>query len=204
MHGYVRREHAPRSPHCFWLWLQAYRVSKKKLSAERREQTRQRRNAKYHSDPERRAAILARNKKYLSTDAGRLLRNKFLRAWKKNRYDTDPSFRVAQTMRSRLTRVMARTRRKKQRTASVVGCSPKFLAQHLEKQFKRGMSWENYGTAWHIDHVIPCASFDHAKPDQVAVCWNWQNLRPAFAVQNMQKGSRVFEPQQHLPLRIAA
>ena len=36
-----------------------------------------------------------------------------------------------------------------------VGCGIHELVEHIEKQFKPNMSWENYGTLWHIDHKIP-------------------------------------------------
>lgn len=34
------------------------------------------------------------------------------------------------------------------------------LQCHLEKQFLDGMTWNNYGRMWHIDHIIPCSSFN--------------------------------------------
>src|SRR6266498_277848 len=36
-------------------------------------------------------------------------------------------------------------------TIVLVGCSIEQLKRHLEDQFRLGMTWENYGTYWHID-----------------------------------------------------
>jgi hypothetical protein len=76
-----------------------------------------------------------------------------------------------------------------------LGCSVDQFRNHLESQFKRGMSWSNYGTAWHIDHIIPCAAFDHSNPKYVAQCWHWTNLRPLYASENMFKSDKIIDPQ---------
>lgn len=65
----------------------------------------------------------------------------------------------------------------------------KELCNHLEKQFSKGMSWENYGE-WHVDHIIPLSSFKFA-PDpacpEFQACWALTNLRPMWAKENMSK-----------------
>jgi hypothetical protein len=74
---------------------------------------------------------------------------------------------------------------------NLLGCSVEQLKQHLEQQFKPGMSWENYGYyGWHIDHIRPCASFDLSKPDKQKQCFHYTNLQPLWAKDNMSKGSR--------------
>ena len=80
----------------------------------------------------------------------------------------------------------------------LIGCSTNQLAKHLESQFKKGMDWMNYGSHWHIDHIIPVAAFDHTKPDQVKRCWHWTNLRPLEAEENMKKSDRITHPQLSL------
>lgn len=69
------------------------------------------------------------------------------------------------------------------------GCSAHFMRQHLESQFKSGMTWENR-KEWHIDHIRPCASFDFAEKSDALICFNWKNLRPVFARVNTRKGSK--------------
>jgi hypothetical protein len=65
-----------------------------------------------------------------------------------------------------------------------------FVWAHLEKQFKPGMTKENHGL-WHIDHVLPCSSFDLTKPEEQAKCFHYTNLQPLWASENLSKGNRI-------------
>jgi len=75
----------------------------------------------------------------------------------------------------------------------LVGCSIYFLRTHLEGQFKPGMTWENYGTVWHVDHITPLSSFGKAigRSDVQRVAFNWTNLQPLFAKDNLTKNDRM-------------
>ena len=53
------------------------------------------------------------------------------------------------------------------------------------------MTWENYGKTWHIDHVLPVSIFNHTNEDAVKICWNWRNLRPLNAKENISKSNTV-------------
>lgn len=66
------------------------------------------------------------------------------------------------------------------------------LMDHLERQFLPGMSWDNFGD-WHIDHIIPIASFNFASPDdeEFKVCWALSNLRPLWKKENLSKSDKV-------------
>jgi hypothetical protein len=84
--------------------------------------------------------------------------------------------------------------------SSLTGCTAMQLRRHLESGFKRGMTWDNYGTHWHVDHILPVSSFDHTDPRQVAQCWHWTNLQPLEARANILKGDSITEPQMQLLL----
>lgn len=56
----------------------------------------------------------------------------------------------------------------------------------IQSQFKRGMSWNNHGAIWHIDHKVGIAKFNHTDPEEVKRCWNYSNLRPLWARENIQ------------------
>jgi hypothetical protein len=65
------------------------------------------------------------------------------------------------------------------------------LKRHLEKRFKPGMTWENYGQ-WHIDHIRPIAAFEFEDYADRGFkrCWSLQNLRPLWAVDNWVKNAQ--------------
>jgi hypothetical protein len=86
--------------------------------------------------------------------------------------------------------------------SEMFGCTPDQLARHIESQFVSGMSWTNT-SKWHIDHIMPCSAFDLSNPDQVKICFNWQNLRPLWAKKNLRKGKKITHPQLCLPIGIA-
>lgn len=73
---------------------------------------------------------------------------------------------------------------------SVLGYGPEDLRLHMEKQFSRGMSWDNHGE-WHIDHIIPVAEMIKAGIKDPAKIHCLSNLRPLWATDNLKKGDRV-------------
>lgn len=73
---------------------------------------------------------------------------------------------------------------------AVVGYSLQDLKEHLEAQFKPGMSWNNYGE-WSIDHIRPKASYFFLSADdpQFKELWALDNLQPLWALENSYKGT---------------
>ena len=67
------------------------------------------------------------------------------------------------------------------------------LRTHLEKQFKNGMNWENYGNVWHVDHIKPKAKFDFNKEIDFRRCWTLKNLQPMLAGENLMKSDKYDE-----------
>jgi hypothetical protein len=80
--------------------------------------------------------------------------------------------------------------KKYKKTLDYVGCSIEELQKWFETLFKDGMSWDNYGQ-WHIDHVKPCSSYDLSKEDQIIECFNWKNLQPLWAKDNLTKSNKI-------------
>lgn len=77
-------------------------------------------------------------------------------------------------------------------TTSLIGCPVAFLKSHLENQFLPGMSWENHSKlGWHIDHILPCKSFDLTDPDQQRACFHYSNLQPLWAEDNLRKSAKL-------------
>ncbi|MCK4240832.1 MAG: hypothetical protein KAX30_04355 [Candidatus Atribacteria bacterium] len=72
------------------------------------------------------------------------------------------------------------------------------LIKHLEKRFKEGMNWGNYGK-WQIDHEIPISVFNFKKSTDIDFrrCWALSNLQPMWAKQNQKKNAKLnksFQP----------
>lgn len=81
---------------------------------------------------------------------------------------------------------------------SLVGYTVDQLKQHIEKLFKEGMSWDNYGTVWEIDHKIPVAVFNFEKPEDIdfRLCWSLKNLQPLPVSENRRKQTTIEKPFQ--------
>jgi hypothetical protein len=99
-----------------------------------------------------------------------------------------PSARLRKTVMNRIWSAMKSQRVNGVGSFSLVGCPVGFLRSYIEGKFERGMTWENYGE-WHVDHIRPCASFDLSDKEQVLQCFNWRNLQPMWASENISKGS---------------
>jgi hypothetical protein len=74
------------------------------------------------------------------------------------------------------------------RWEALVDYSVADLMGHLERQFRRGMSWENRHR-WHIDHIIPLSHFEFSTPEdpQFKLAWALTNLRPLWKRENLLK-----------------
>jgi hypothetical protein len=80
---------------------------------------------------------------------------------------------------------------KSKSAVQLLGCSIEELKKHLESKFYEEMSWDNYGTYWHIDHIKPCASFDLALKEEQEKCFHFSNMQPLTAEENLSKGKKI-------------
>jgi len=113
-------------------------------------------------------------------------------AYLRKRYSENSQFRLAQLLRTRIRRALVKQNAtKRNSTTCLVGVSFQELRAHLEKQFRPGMTWENHGTIWEIDHIRPCASFDLSDFEQQKICFHYSNLQPLFSEENRKKGDAV-------------
>ena len=78
------------------------------------------------------------------------------------------------------------------KTIELLGCSIQQAREHIEKQFKDGMSWDNYELyTWHIDHIYPLSKFDLTKIEEQKKAFHYTNLQPLFATDNIRKSDRI-------------
>lgn len=80
---------------------------------------------------------------------------------------------------------------KKSKSLEYIGCTWEFLIGYLESHFTKEMNWNNMGSVWHIDHKIPCRAFDFNDERQIKECFNYRNLQPLLALDNLKKLDRL-------------
>jgi hypothetical protein len=107
-------------------------------------------------------------------------------------YAKDPYFRLYTCIRTRINKVI-KNNIKCKKTLNLLGIpNVKFLKKYLESKFKDGMTWKKRGLI-HIDHIIPCASFDLKDPKQQVKCFHYTNLQPLWAKENLSKGAKILK-----------
>jgi hypothetical protein len=101
----------------------------------------------------------------------------------------NPIVRLANSMRRSIRRYLDAGQKGEMSSFEIIGCSKDDLRKHLESNFRRGMTWQNYGSYWHIDHIVPLISAK--SPEEVKRLCHWTNLQPLTAFENISKGSKM-------------
>jgi hypothetical protein len=116
----------------------------------------------------------------------------YQKEWCLNNYQTDIIYKIKSIIRARLgIFIKSRNITKNNKTFYIVGCTPEFLKEHIEKQFTEGMSWENHSLyGWHIDHIVPLSS---AKTEEeIYKLSHYTNLQPLWSEDNLKKSDKIF------------
>lgn len=111
--------------------------------------------------------------------------------YEKIRKAIDPKYKLLKTLRNRINTVLKyQNTSKTNSTINLTGCTLTELKLHLESKFKPGMNWNNHGK-WHIDHIIPCSLFNLIDENEQKKCFNYTNLQPLWAHENLSKGNKL-------------
>lgn len=101
----------------------------------------------------------------------------------------DPVFRIKMNLRSRARKMMMSDQVSISRA---IGCNSSTLRQHIESRFTGTMTWDNYGSVWVIDHILPLSAFDLSNPEHVREVNHYTNLQPLTKEANSLKSDRLF------------
>lgn len=152
----------------------------------------------YASDPEMRKkrAAYSRSPKGKEVEKkSRAKRKDWFRDYNRRNYSkrmSIPTNRIAANCRSRMrAAVTCAGTRKASKSKDLLGCSFEFFRGWIEGQFVRGMSWENYGTFWEIDHERPVCSFSLTDPEEQRKAFHYTNCRPLWSDLNRAKGGKI-------------
>ena len=142
---------------------------------------------------ENKEKIAARDKVYKQKNKEKIAATK--KVYQRERYKNDPDFKMKETLRGRL-RLALKGNLKAATTMELIGCTVAELWLHIEGLFEPGMTRENNGNGegfWHLDHKIPCCSFDFSDPEQQKICFHYTNLQPLWCKDNLAKGAKYNE-----------
>ena len=164
--------------------------------------------AKYQED---KAVILSKKKAYYQTNKSRiksktkthycLNRDRLLVGMKVYRESNKAKLSATATlwrkanpshlfMRSSLRRILSNWKGGRAKYELLLGYTCKDLESHLERQFVKGMTWENR-SEWHIDHIIPITHYLKTGVTDPAIINCLSNLQPIWARDNLKKNAKV-------------
>lgn len=103
----------------------------------------------------------------------------------------DPSHRLSNNMRGNMHHAL-KAKKAGRKWEDLAGYTLQDLINHFTSLLKEGMTWENYGEVWHIDHIKPKSWFKYISPNdaEFTECWALSNLQPKFKTDNLHKGNR--------------
>ena len=108
--------------------------------------------------------------------------------WCSNESKTNINYRLKKSLAAQLRNVILKT----DSTMEYIGCNINYLREWFEYNFTEDMNWDNYGSYWSIDHIIPVSKFDLTNEYEKKICWNWTNLQPVCAKFNSSKKNTIY------------
>jgi hypothetical protein len=74
---------------------------------------------------------------------------------------------------------------------TLIGIDKQGFINHVNKYLLEGMTKENFGKIWGLDHIVPVDLFDINDEAEKKLCYNYQNIIPMFNNDNRVKGASV-------------
>jgi hypothetical protein len=122
--------------------------------------------------------IKMQNKKYLPIKKLKI----------KERRKNDKNFQISEILRSKVNKML---KGRNTTYINIIGCDIVTLKSWLEFRFDNTMSWENLGSYWQIDHILPINQFNFSRELDQKVCFNWTNLQPLLSSENRKKSDKL-------------
>lgn len=135
--------------------------------------------------------IKKRHREYYEVNKEKI--NKQQMFYNKNKRKEDSTYRLKDTLRSRTYNAFKyKGWKKNSKTQEMLGASYDVVKTHIERQFTKGMTWDNHGE-WHIDHIYPLSK---AKDEEhLRKLCHYTNLQPLWASDNISKSDKLVEHQ---------
>lgn len=124
--------------------------------------------------------------------------NEKSKEYNKVKRKTCPLFKLKSNIRTRMWFIFSNKGFKKgSKSHIILGADYPVVMKHIQRQFKKGMTWDNYGQ-WHIDHKLPLA-YAKTEDELISLC-HYTNLQPLWATDNWKKNRFIVEHQIKLTI----
>lgn len=108
----------------------------------------------------------------------------------KNRMISDPLFKLSHNIRTLIRKSFKnKFTKKSKKTVEILGCSFEEFKSHLESKFDDKMNWDNQGSYWHLDHIIPVSSANNK--EELYRLNHYTNFQPLFWLDNLKKSNNL-------------
>jgi len=100
-----------------------------------------------------------------------------------------PEYRIKRNASNLITKAL-KYLKKSEKTKELIGIELSDYKEYLECLFDENMTWENYGSTWHIDHIVPVSFFNLSILGERIKAFNYKNTRPLEKHQNLRKNNK--------------
>lgn len=147
-----------------------YRLSKKEITKEynkeyrcsNREILREKKKIYYRENRNERLKYYHYNKKRINdlNYKWRIENKEYIKEYKneytKSRKKVDKLYKLKVSIRSLICiSLKNKFTEKSSKTIDILGCSYEEFKSYIEGMFDEYMNWDNYGSYWHLDHIVP-------------------------------------------------
>lgn len=131
-------------------------------------------------------------KLYLSKPENREKRNEYIRKYKAEKRLNDKSYVIYENNRKRIWKCI---KNKSNSSKELLGCDINFYFDWISFTMTSEMTWENYGTFWNIDHLVPINTFDVSQENEAKKAFNWKNTWAMKSNENFIKKNNIIQDQ---------
>lgn len=113
---------------------------------------------------------------------------------KDNKYNINIGYRICINTTTLFSSILKGRIKNSQTLLINCGYTVQQLKDYIKSQFTLEMNWDNYGSYWELDHVIPRNLFKYNSIDdlQFKICWSLKNLRPVACNVNKSRPRKLY------------
>lgn len=121
--------------------------------------------------------------------------------YQKNRKLNDPIYKLIHNRRTRRNKIL---KFKYNPTIEDLGCTTQEWRNYIESKFDSNMNWDNYGSYWHLDEIIPCYAWNMTNEIEQKACFHYLNSQPLEKIENISESInyRYIEEKQQFLMKL--